>query len=842
VLRLASKMAMARKGRLVLTSLAIILGTSFLSGTFIFSDTITKTFDRLFTDVFRDVDAYVRSSSFIEVPFGGEQRGSTPIDALPTVLGAPGVADATGDIQAFARIIGKDGEPLGLDNGPPTFGGIASASVAGLWTIEDGRLPEGPSQMVMDRASADDGGFTVGDTVRVNAQSGSREFELVGIASYGDISSPGGATFALFDQPTASEFLLKPGNVDAFLVQGDGSMSQEELAASIQSRLDPSLKLEVLTGAQIAEETKDQIGQAIGFLTTFLTIFSLIALGIGSFVIYNVFSITTAQRLRENALLRAIGAERGQVTRMLLVEAVAIGVIGSLLGFLSGIAISQGLKALLAAFGGEIPSQGLSIAPSAAVITIVVGTVVTIVAAILPALRAGRVPPLAAMRDTAIETVGTGRTRLVIALVVLAAGGAAVAASLAGADNLVLGLGVMLVFAAVITAGPLLARPVGLGIGRPIAALRGITGSMARQNAVRNPKRTARTAAPVLIGVALVTAFTAFAASVRTQVRDAIGDQFRGDYAVSAPQQGFGGLPVSLADEVAAVPGVTQATGLGFVAVTIDGEPRFVAVIDPTSASGLVDYKMVQGDQRSLDAGGILVTQSRAEANGWALGDVLDVQLVDGTARPLAIRGTFDAEGFLGSYVVNQEVFAGSDTTLFDQFVYVTTDGSEGVRDALFDVTEARGLGSLQSRDEFIDDQSGQINQILALINALLGLSIIIAVVGIVITLLLSVYERRREIGLLRAVGMTRSQTWGTVTWESVITSLYGAVSGVALGIGMGALLIGVLADDGISAFTLPIGGTIVILVISFVIGVLAAIYPAWRATRTDIMQAISTT
>ena len=313
MLRLASKMAMARKGRLVLTSLAIILGTSFLSGTFIFSDTITKTFDRLFTDVFRDVDAYVRSSSFIEVPFGGEQRGSTPIDALPTVLEAPGVADATGDIQAFARIIGKDGEPIGLDNGPPTFGGIASASVAGLWTIEDGRLPEGPSQMVMDRASADDGGFVVGDTVRVNAQSGSREFELVGIASYGDISSPGGATFALFDQPTASEFLLKPGNVDAFLVQGDGSMSQEELAASIQSRLDPSLKLEVLTGAQIAEETKDQIGQAIGFLTTFLTIFSLIALGIGSFVIYNVFSITTAQRLRENALLRAIGAERGQV-------------------------------------------------------------------------------------------------------------------------------------------------------------------------------------------------------------------------------------------------------------------------------------------------------------------------------------------------------------------------------------------------------------------------------------------------------------------------------------------------------------------------------------------------
>ena len=842
MLRLASKMALARKGRLVLTSLAIILGTSFLSGTFIFSDTITKTFDRLFTDVFRDVDAYVRSSSFIEVPFGGEQRGSTPIDALPAVLGAPGVADATGDIQAFARIIGKDGTPIGLDNGPPTFGGIASASVAGLWTIEEGRLPEGPTEMVMDRASADDGGFVVGDTVRVNAQSGSREFALVGIASYGDIASPGGATFALFDQPTASEFLLKPGNVDAFLVQGDGSMSQEELAASIQSTLDPTLKLEVLTGAQIAEETKNQIGQAIGFLTTFLTVFSMIALGIGSFVIYNVFSITAAQRQRENALLRAIGAERRQVVRMMLVEAGVIGVLGSVLGFLSGIGISRGLRALLSLLGGEIPSQGLTIAPRTAMITIVTGTLVTILAAILPALRAGRVPPLAALRDTALETVGRGLVRKVMIVVFALAAAAGIAASASGGSNWYLGLGVLATFAAVLTAGPLLARPVSLAIGRPIAALRGITGSMARQNSVRNPKRTARTAAPVLIGVALVTAFTAFAASVRTQVRDAIGEQFRGDYAVSAPQQGFGGLPVSLADEIAAIPGVTQATGLGFSALVLDGEARFVAVIDPASASGLIDYAMVEGRQQDLDARGILVRRSNAESRGWGIGDRVPVEFVDGSTAELVVRGTFDAEGFLGSYVVNQDVFADTDTPLFDSFIYVTTDGSDGIRDALFAASEARGLGNLQSRSEFIDDQSGQINQILTLINALLFLSILIAIVGIVITLLLSVYERRRELGLLRAVGMTRAQTWGTVTWESVITSLYGAVTGVVLGIGMGALMIAVLADEGISAFTVPVVGTAVILVLSFVIGVLAAIYPAWRATRTDIMQAVATT
>jgi putative ABC transport system permease protein len=335
--RLSLKMTLARKGRLILTSLAIILGTSFLSGTYIFSDTLNKTFERLFSDVFRDVDAYVRSSSFVEVDFGGEQRSSTPIEALETVLAVPGVKDAVGDIQGFARIIGKDGTPLGADNGPPTFGGIAAANVVGLWNIEEGRLAVGPTEVVLDKASAENGDFVLGDKVRVNAQSGSREFTLVGIANYGDVSSPGGATFALFDQPTASEFLLKPGLVDSFLIQGDGSLSDEELANAIDKALDPADKLETLTGAEITEETQGQIQTVLNFLTTFLKVFSYIALGIGCFVIYNVFSITAAQRLRENALMRAIGASKRQVATALLVEATIVGVLGSLMGFVQSI-------------------------------------------------------------------------------------------------------------------------------------------------------------------------------------------------------------------------------------------------------------------------------------------------------------------------------------------------------------------------------------------------------------------------------------------------------------------------------------------------------------------------
>ncbi|MFZ9903722.1 MAG: FtsX-like permease family protein, partial [Ilumatobacteraceae bacterium] len=442
--RLAAKMTLARTGRLILTSLAVILGTAFLSGTFVFRDTINQTFDRLFADVFRDVNAYVRSTTFLELNFGGEQRAATPIEVLDTVRGVEGVTSATGDIQAFARVIGKDGEPLGSEgNGPPTFGGIASSDSAGLWSITEGRLPIGPSEVVLDSATADNGEFVVGDNVRVVAVRGTREFTLVGVASYGDISSPGGATFALFDQPTASEFLLQPGFVDAILIEGDDSVSDEVLARRIDAALPADLKLETLTGAEITAEVQGQIKDVLNIFSTFLIVFSYIALGIGSFVIYNVFSITAAQRQRENALLRAIGASRRQVSRALLVESTAMGIVGSVIGFGIGILLSQLLNALLKATGFEVPTQGLAIAPGSFINTLVAGVLVTVFAAWFPARRAGRVPPLAALRDTALDTAGSISRRIVIGLILVAAGGAAMVAAMNDAPIQVLGLGVL---------------------------------------------------------------------------------------------------------------------------------------------------------------------------------------------------------------------------------------------------------------------------------------------------------------------------------------------------------------------------------------------------------------
>ena len=838
--RLSLKMTLARKGRLLLTSLAIILGTSFLAGTSIFSATVNSTFDRLFTDVFRDVDAYVRSTSSVDTGFG-EQRAPSPISALETILGVEGVSAAVGDMQSYARVIGKDGKPLGEDQGPPTFGGIASSSVAGLWNTETGRLPIGPKEVMLDRTTAEAGKFVIGDTVRVNALSGTREFSLVGIANYGDISSPGGATFALFDQPTASEFLLKPGFVDAFLIQGDGTLSDEALAKAIDAALLPSDKLETLTGAQITEETTSQIKTVLGFFTTFLTAFSFIALGIGCFVIYNVFSITAAQRQRESALLRAIGASRRQVTNSLIVEAVVIGLVGSTLGFIFGIGLSQALSALLNAIGLEIPTTGLTINSSAIFSTVLVGTIITTLSAILPALRSGRVPPLAAIRETALDVV-TGLTRrVIIGLVFMILGVVALVASINGAEVIFLGLGVLAVFAGVLVLGPAISKPVAMLLGKPVARLRGITGAMSQQNAARNPKRTARTAAPVLIGVALVTSFTALAASIKSEIRESIGSSFRGDFALSVNSRGFGGIPTSVTDQIDQLPEVQTATGVGFIAAKVGDESPFILVFNPKTADGLYNLEMIEGRQSDLGKDEIFIEQDKSIEKNLPVGSSVQVTLIDGRSIQLKVAGTY--KNAYGNYVVSRELFEGVATPLFDSFVYISTNtnvSDENARTAISAISADLGVGTLESRTEYIDSQAAQIDQFLALIYGLLFLSVIIAIVGIIITLLLSVFERRHEIGLLRSVGMTRSQVRTMVRWESVITSLFGAVTGVLLGIVTGVVIVVSLNESGISAFTLPITSTIFILIGSFIIGVIAAVFPAWRATRTEIITAIA--
>ena len=846
MLRIAIKGVFARKSRLALTAIAVVLGTSFLSGTYVFSDTLQTTFNQLFADVFKNTDSFVRSSNVIEGELGREQRQLIPVSLVQEVKNIDGVSDAEGLVQGFARIVGKDGKPIGSEgDGPPTFGSVISDYSGSLWKIQTGALPKGPSEVALDEDSAKKGGYTTGDIVRITSAGGSRDFKMVGVATYGDVRSPGGATFALFDLDTASEFIAKPGYVDAVLVRGDGDLDDEQLSAQIRASLLSTPDVEVLTGAQITEETQSEIGRALSFFAILLSIFSYIALGVGSFVIYNVFSISAAQRQRENALFRALGASRKQVARSALVEAFAVGAFGSTVGLFAGLGLSKALGAMLQALGVDLPNSGLVLEPRTVVVTLTAGMFVTLVSAYLPARRSGKVPPIAAIRDTALDTTGPRRSRSISGVTSVFLGGGLVASVVAGADTKILGLGILFVFAGTLILGPLTSRPLALALGLPLVRTRGVIGQMAQQNAARNPKRSSRTAAPVLIGVALVTAVTSLAASIKTEITDVFGRQFTGDYAISTEARGFGGLSPELVTQVSKLPEVSNATGIGVTVGEIDGEGSRLTVLDPKTANGLLDLGVTTGLLTDLTADGILVSDSWALKHAAKLGSVIEVRLTDGAVYRLTVQGTYARRELAGRFTVSSELLDRASIPRFDLVVYVK--GARGANDkdtyaAIDEVVKKYGNGSLYSKSEYIEKQASSVNQLLGLIYGLLALSIVIAVVGIVITLLLSVFERRREIGLLRAVGMTKSQVRSIVRWESVITSLIGAVVGVVLGVGLGYVVILALRSQGLSTFSVPYGSVLTILVLSFLVGVVASVYPARRATKLDILEALSTT
>ncbi|MFM2076784.1 MAG: hypothetical protein RJA49_674, partial [Actinomycetota bacterium] len=466
MLRLALRSVAARWGRLVLTSLAIVASTAFLSGTFVFKDTIERTFDALFANVYERVDAYVQSANSVENLFGLESRDRLPIGIVDEVKAVPGVKDAQASVNGDAVVIAKDGTPIERPTAP-TFGATVNEGALSVWKVREGRLPHGGDEMALDTLTAKDGGFVLGDRVTVNADNGKREFTLVGIMGYDDLVSPGNATWALFDAPTASDFIAKPGFIDAVLVQGDGTVSGDELVARLRSSLDPDVA-QTLTSAEITKQAQTEVQKTLGFLTVFLAIFSFIALGVGMFVIYNVFSITAAQRQRENALLRALGASRRQITWAMLIEAAVVGLAGSLLGLFGGMGLASGIKALLSALNYDIPARGLAVESTTVVVTLVAGLLASLVAALGPAIGAGRVPPVAAMSDAVLEKVRNPRGRVIAAAVFAVLGVGSIALVMTGGDAILLAAGVVGLFAAVLLLGPVLAKPIARFIGAPV--------------------------------------------------------------------------------------------------------------------------------------------------------------------------------------------------------------------------------------------------------------------------------------------------------------------------------------------------------------------------------------
>lgn len=839
--RLALRSVLARWPRLLLTALAIVASTSFLSGTFIFRDTIERTFDALFADVYERVDGYVQSSNSVENVFGLERRDRLPSSLLDEVKAVPGVQDAQAVIQGDAVVIGKDGEPIERPTAP-TFGAAIEAGDLSFWRVAEGRLPTGGNEVVLDTITADDGGFVIGDEVKVNAEGGSRTFTLIGIVEFDDIISPGNATWALFDEPTAEEFIAKPGFIDAVLVRGDGSVTPDALVAKLRDALDPEIA-ETLTSAEITEQTQTEIETSLSFLTIFLAIFSFIALGVGMFVIYNVFSITAAQRQRENALLRALGASRRQITWSMLIEALFVGLAGSLIGLVGGVGLASGIKALLNAFDFVIPARGLAIEMRTIAITLLAGTFASVLAAVGPAIGAGRVPPVAAMSDAILEKVGSVRRRVIFAGVAGTIGVGSIVAVMGGADAVLLAVGVVGLFAALLLLGPVLARPIARFIGAPVQRFRGVTGTMARGNVQRNPRRTARTAAPVLLGVALVTGASVFAASIKAQITDVVGSTFQGEYVINSSNGGSLSFSQELVDQINELPEVGTASGLGFAFVaTSDGKGAPGAVINPVTAEGLVNLTFLDGSMSALTPQGVLISEGDAKSKDLAIGDEL-VLLIDGVDVPLAVQGIYESSDFIPSRTYHRDTFVNTSIAAPAGIVSVTRspDVSEGqFREVVQGVVDDYGIGELQDKQEFIASRADIIDRSLAFIYGLLMLSVLIALFGIVITLLLAVYERRRETGLLRAVGMTRVQVRTTVRWESVITSLYGAAVGVMMGLVLGYVVIIALRDQGLTEFSIPVTSIVWIMVLAFGAGVFAAVVPAWRATRVGILTAIA--
>jgi putative ABC transport system permease protein len=843
--RIALKTALAKKLRLFSTALSIMIAVAFLGGTLVFTDTIRRTFDDLFADVYANTDSWVRSSTSVELEFGAEQRGRIPDTVLATVRGVDGVAEAQPYVQGFAQIVSSDGDPIGNPGeGAPTFAMTYSEGVLNPWDLTEGSRAPGPGELVIDKGSADAGDLSLGDRVTVITQSGPHEFPLVGIARFGSADSPGGASVSLFDIATAQDVLVGGDTeLDAVVVRAVDGVSEQELTARIARVLPQGV--EAVTGTTITEESQNSFREAMSFFNTFLLVFAVIGLVVAAFTIYNTFQIIITQRAHEMALLRSIGATRRQVLGSELIEATLVGTVASIVGLAAGVVVAALLKAMMAAFGVDIPAGGTVFTARTAVVALVVGVVVTVVAAVFPSLRASRIPPLAAIRDVAVDTSGQSRRRLISGGVITAIGVGAFVYGLAGAGIEWVGAGALATFVGVFMLGPLVARPAAKAIGAPLPAITGVVGELARENAERNPKRTSRTGGALMVGVALVAAITIIAASAKDWIRDVYDEQFAGDYVVSTATTGFGGLDPELALAVRQLPEVAVSTGVraGAARDLADSSDTEYVAVDPATAGQLFDIGMVEGAVEELTVNGILVDDGEATERGIVVGDRLPFRFLDGVERRLVVQGIYTEDDLAGTFVVSQALHEQTGVDQFDVAVYVAK--GRGVTDAAAEaaVTSVAGRypnAEVKSRTEFVDSEAAQIDPLVNLMYGLLGLAVLISLINIANSMALSIHERTRELGLLRAVGMTRRQTRRSVRWETVIIALLGTALGIVIGVFFGWSISVTIRNGGLGAFTLPVTPLIVIALIAVIGAVIAVIRPASRAARLDVLRAIA--
>jgi putative ABC transport system permease protein len=847
----------AHKLRFLLTGIAVVLGVAFVSGTLVFTDTVKKTFDELFESVYDGTDALVRNENKLDSNFGPAQRERIPQAVAAQVREVDGVAAADGVVQiARAQYLDRLGDTIGNPaQGSPTLGSSwTSSKQLNPYTLvpyegKQSSPPTAANEVVMDLGTAKEANYGIGDTVTIifnNQDIPRADFTVVGISKFGDSDRPAGATVALFTLAEAQRLNGAIGELDGVAVAAEPGVSQTELVDRIRASLDDP-ELQVITGEKLIKETQDEIQKNLSFFNIALLIFAAISVLVGAFIIVNTFSIVIAQRTRELALLRALGASGGQVRSSVFGEALLVGAFSSVIGFVAGIGLAVGLRGLMSAFGFDVPTTTLVIKPATFVIAMVVGVGVTFVSAVLPARRAARIPPIAALREVAVEQRQLGR-RTAIGLAILVLGAVVLVLGLfANAGVTAVGAGVVAMFIGVAVLGPVIARPSGRLLGAPAARWRGVSGQLARENAVRNPRRTASTAAALMIGVALVGLITIFAASFKASIGGQIDRAFRADLLILPEAAGPGGsFSPALAEDVREVPGVEVATPIRFSGFEVDGSSQFVVGLDPSEIDAVFDVDPQQGDLAALGPDQIAVSRKALEDNKWKLGDEIDTKFPIGGDQKMeigAVYGFGQREG-LSDYQISLDAYDKRFTEIVDNQLYITLAPGADAATVKADVEKILKQfpgTEISDRTGLKDRISSQINQLLAMVFALLALAIVIALLGIINTLLLSIVERTREIGLLRAVGMSRRQVRSSVRWESVIVAVFGAVLGLLLGIFFGWTMVRALNDEGITDLAVPFGQLIVIVVFAAVLGVLAAVYPAHRAAKLDVLDAIST-
>lgn len=838
------------KLRFLLSAAAVVLGVAFLTGTRILTDTIQATFDDLFADVNAGTDSYVRGREQFKSDFAeeSERRPPVPASLLDSLRALPSVAEAQPDVNLEGvALITADDDPLQC-RGPSLGFAWSESEELNPWTIVEGSAPASRDEVVIDRRSARDGEFEVGDTVRVTSKQPTKTYTVSGIAVFGNVDRPAGATVAMFRVDEAQRL----GSLgDAFsgigVVAVDGA-SQEQVTADIRGLLAQS-DFEALTGDQLIADQQNELSDNIAFLRVGLSVFAAIALLVGSFIIYNTFRIMLAQRTRELALLRAIGASPNQIRVAVVGEAVVLGGVSSALGVAGGAGLAVGLKALIGAFGFTLPGS-VVVRLGALVLGFVVGTAVTVACAALPARRAARLAPLAALRDVAYEK---SERRWIRGLAVASVGGIGLLGTAVGlfsgaGEVRLAALGAFLVYVAVVIAAPLLTRPVARLFALALR-WRGMVGRLATENVRRNPKRSAWTAVALMIGVSFVGFITIFGASAKASINDALDEQIATDLTI-APSCAFSfsGMSPEVATRVRKLDEVDTAGGIafgGFAVAGRGGEPKaeFFSSGDVAALGRIIDVGVAAGSVSDLAVDEVGLFDDTAADYGVELGDELMVQFASGPAR-LRVGAIYTRNELAGGFFISSETHDKHLRDRTDAFVFVVlrdsvnpTDGRDAIASVLADFPGTK----VQNIAEFKADQGAQIDFAINIIYALLGLAVIIAVLGIANTLALSIHERTRELGLLRAVGCDRAQVRAMVRWEAVMLSLLGVLLGVGVGLFWGWVIVRGLEDQGFTRLDVAPVQLVVVFALGAFAGVVASVRPAWRASRLDVLQAIAT-